>query len=61
MAVSMAEKILGEFRDQVQELTLVPSGGGVFEVDVDQNRVFSKKQLGRHAEWPEVRDAIRRS
>ena len=30
------------------EVGLVPSGGGVFEVSVDEHVVFSKKQLGRH-------------
>lgn len=55
----MAAKLLDEFRSDIEVLNLVPGGGGVFEVDVDGRRVFSKKQLGRHAEWPEVRDAIK--
>ena len=29
------------------ELELVPSGGGVFEVDVDGERIHSKKKTGR--------------
>jgi len=33
---------------------LVESSGGVFEVTVDGRRVFSKKQLGRHAEPGEI-------
>jgi selenoprotein W-related protein len=33
---------------------MVPSGGGVFEVTVDGELVFSKKRLGRHAEAGEV-------
>ena len=36
------------------EVTLVPSGGGVFEVTVDGELVFSKKSLGRHANPGEV-------
>ncbi len=35
-------------------MTLTPSGGGVFEVVVDGDLVFSKKALGRHAEDGEV-------
>lgn len=35
-------------------MALVPSGGGVFEVVVDGDLVFSKKELGRHAEDGEV-------
>lgn len=33
---------------------LVPSGGGVFEVTVDDEPVFSKKALGRHAAPGEI-------
>lgn len=36
------------------EVALVPSGGGVFEVVVDGDLVFSKKALERHAEDGEV-------
>jgi predicted Rdx family selenoprotein len=28
---------------------MIPSGGGVFEVSLDDTLLFSKKQLGRHA------------
>ena len=35
-------------------MSLMPSGGGVFEVIVDGALVFSKKALGRHAEDGEV-------
>ncbi len=54
----MTEHILTDFEEQVESLTLVPSDGGVFEVTVDGELVFSKKQLGRHATYEEVRDAI---
>jgi selenoprotein W-related protein len=40
---------------------LVQSSGGVFEVDVDGRRVFSKKTLGRHAESGEVLRLIKQS
>jgi selenoprotein W-related protein len=36
------------------EVGLTPSGGGVFEVSVDNTVVFSKKSLGRHAQPGEV-------
>ncbi len=35
-------------------MKLIQSSGGVFEVEVDGRRVFSKKTLGRHAEPGEV-------
>jgi selT/selW/selH-like putative selenoprotein len=39
---------------------LVPASGGVFEVKVDGNLVFSKRALRRHANPGEVVDLIRR-
>lgn len=41
------------------DIRLVPSSGGVFDVSVDGNLVFSKKALRRHAEPGEVLRAIR--
>jgi selenoprotein W-related protein len=38
---------------------LIQSSGGVFEVDVDGRRIFSKKTLKRHAEAGEVVRLIR--
>jgi selenoprotein W-related protein len=55
----MTEQLLADFESDVEELTLIPSGGGVFEVEVDGRLIYSKRQTGRHAEYAEVRDAIR--
>ncbi len=38
---------------------LLPSGGGVFEVTLDDTLLFSKKQLGRHAQPGEILGLIR--
>ena len=35
-------------------IKMIPAGGGVFEVTADGSLVFSKKQLGRHANAGEV-------
>jgi len=37
---------------------LIPSGGGVFEVVVDGDLVYSKQSTGRHAEPGEVATLI---
>jgi selT/selW/selH-like putative selenoprotein len=37
----------------------VPSSGGVFEVKVDGNLIFSKRQLRRHAQPGEVLELVR--
>jgi len=36
------------------EVQLIESSGGVYEVTLDGELVFSKRQLGRHAEPGEV-------
>ena len=38
---------------------LIPSGGGVFEVKVDGQLVFSKKAVGRHAQPGEIVSLIK--
>lgn len=38
----------------IDDLKLIPGKGGVFEVMVNDDLMFSKKGLGRHAEEGEV-------
>ena len=38
---------------------IVPSRGGVFEVTVDGELVYSKKATGRHAEPEEILKTLR--
>ena len=52
------DEILDQYQPQVREITLVPSRGGVFEVQVDGKLLFSKVALKRHAEPGEVLAAI---
>lgn len=40
-------------------ISLVESGGGVFEVDLDGKRIFSKKKLDRFPETGEIEEKIR--
>ena len=44
---------------RIESLELVPSSGGVFEVTLDGELLFSKKALGRHAEPGEVASLLR--
>lgn len=56
----MTDEILSEreIEAYVKSWTLIPSTGGVFEVTVNGDLIFSKKALGRHAEPGEVRRLI---
>jgi selenoprotein W-related protein len=51
-------EILKEFEFQIAEWKIIPSRGGVFEVTIDGELVFSKKQLDRHAEAGEIKKLI---
>ncbi len=53
-AASLADTLKGAV-DGVHEVTLTRGSGGVFEVTVDGNLVFSKKAEGR---FPEDQEAI---
>lgn len=55
----MAEKLFEEF-GQSFEILLIPSKGGVYEVTVDGDLVYSKLATGRHAEYDEVAQPIRK-
>ena len=54
----MTEELLKAKKQEVRELRLIPSSGGVFEVTVGGKNIFSKKALGRHAEPGEVLAAL---
>lgn len=55
----MAESLLNDFENSLDSLELIPSSGGVFEVTLGSELVYSKKVTGRHAETSEVIDSVR--
>lgn len=55
----MVEGLLDEFEHQIDNITVIPSKGGVFEVVVDGDLVYSKKETGKHAEYEQVAGPIR--
>ena len=56
----MVQAILDKFEHHIEDITVIPSRGGVFEVTVGDELVFSKKELGRHATVGEVIGSIDR-
>lgn len=50
----MTEELLTNYQHVIDELVLITGSKGAFEVKVDDNLIYSKKQLGRHAEPGEV-------
>lgn len=56
----MTQEILSERKIEyfIKEWKLIPSSGGRFELTVNGELIWSKKQLGRHAAPGEIREAI---
>jgi selenoprotein W-related protein len=55
----MVTRLLDDFEFDLDSVTLVPSTGGVYEVTAGDDLIFSKKALGRHAEYDEVAKEVR--
>lgn len=58
-AAWMAQELLVTFEDILGAVALVPGTGGVFEVRVDGDRVWSRKAEGRFPELKELKQRIR--
>lgn len=50
----MASQLLDNHTQSIENVTLIPSAGGVFEVIAGGELIYSKKATGRHAEDGEV-------
>ncbi|MBM3678923.1 MAG: SelT/SelW/SelH family protein [Actinobacteria bacterium] len=55
----MAARILEEWEGVVEVLELVPGRGGIFDVHVDGELVFTKKMLGRYPQPDDVIPLLR--
>ena len=43
----MATRLFNTYRSGIKDLRLIPGGGGVFEVEVNGQLVYSKKASGK--------------
>lgn len=55
----MVDQLLEEFEHDIGNITLIPSRGGVFEVTVDGDLIYSKKATGEHADYDDVAPHLR--
>jgi selenoprotein W-related protein len=53
--VSLADLLLSNLKFGIASLEMVPAKGGVFEVDVDGKRIYSKKATGQ---FPDESDLL---
>jgi len=55
----LAQEILMTFNQKLAEVALIPGEGGIFEVYVDKEKIFSRKEQGRFPEAKELKQMIR--
>lgn len=58
-AAWMAQELLVTFESELGGVTLRPGSGGVFEVRIDGDVVWSRSQEGRFPELPELKRRVR--
>ena len=56
--MSLTDKLLNEFKQNITELSLAPYGDGRFEVSVDGNTVYSKLETGEFPDEGKVVEQI---
>jgi selenoprotein W-related protein len=55
----MAQELLTTFVDDLAEVALVPGTGGVFDIRLDSELLFSRKDTGRFPEAKEIKQLVR--
>lgn len=55
----MAQELLTTFDTELDELTLKPGTGGIFEVYANGERIWSRKEAGRFPEITELKQLVR--
>jgi selenoprotein W-related protein len=54
----LAEDILHDHHDKLDAVTLIPSGGGVYEVTYGGELIYSKKQTGQFPDPETIKQAV---
>jgi selenoprotein W-related protein len=55
----MAQELLTTFETELGEVALAPGTGGIFEVRLDEELIYSRKEAGRFPESKELKQLIR--
>jgi selenoprotein W-related protein len=58
-AAWMAQELLVTFEIELGEVVLIPSAGGVFEVRIDDETIWSRKVVGAFPDLAELKRLIR--
>lgn len=58
-AAWMAQELLTTFESDIKRVSLVPGTGGIFEVRLNGELLFSRKEHGRFPESKELKQLVR--
>jgi selenoprotein W-related protein len=58
-AAWMAQELLTTFEDDLGEVALIPGSGGIFELRLEGDLIFSRKEQGRFPESKELKQLVR--
>lgn len=58
-AAWLAQELLTTFEQDLYSVALKPGSGGVFEISLNQQLLFSRKEAGRFPEAKEVKQLVR--
>ena len=58
-AAWLAQELLTTFESDIQSVSLVPGSGGIFEVRLNGETIFSRKQASRFPESKELKQLVR--
>ncbi len=58
-AAWLAQELLTTFEQDLYSVALRPGTGGIFEITLNEQLIFSRKQAGRFPEAKEVKQLIR--
>lgn len=58
-AAWLAQELLTTFEQDLASVTLKPGSNGIFEIKVNQQLIFSRKEAGRFPEAKEIKQLVR--
>lgn len=58
-AVGLTKFLLGTYKDDFEEIKLIPSSGGVFLVTLNDEVIYSKKETGRFPRNEEIEKKLK--
>ena len=58
-AAWMAQELLTTFETEIGEVALVPGAGGVFDVRLNNELIYSRKEAGKFPESKELKQLVR--